>query len=225
VVAAVRAAQPGWVAFLEPSSSRNEGIATGLTAFDFPNVMYAPHSYDQSAEAGNGFDPSHRQMILDNVGALEAEAKALHAGLWIGEYGGVATAPGIADYMTAQYDAAGLVAGSTMYWADDKGDGYALLDSSGNEKPALLGALVRPYPERVAGDPLSYAFDAASSTFTLAYRPDLSSKLPTEIVVPERTYPNGYRVECGGCQYQMQSGELLVESPPAAGPAMIVLHP
>jgi endoglycosylceramidase len=55
VVHAVRAAAPGWVAFLEPSSSRNAGIATGLTAFDFPDVMYAPHAYDTGAESGAGF--------------------------------------------------------------------------------------------------------------------------------------------------------------------------
>src|SRR5581483_239991 len=145
VVAAVRAAAPGWVAFLEPSSSRNTGVATGLTAFPFPDVMYAPHSYDQAAEGGGGFDPSHRQQILDNVAALAVEAHALHAGLWIGEYGGSPSAPGIAEYMTAQYDAAGQAAGGTMYWAYDKGDGYSLLAADGTEKTALTDVLVRPY--------------------------------------------------------------------------------
>ncbi|HEX8951354.1 MAG TPA: cellulase family glycosylhydrolase, partial [Polyangia bacterium] len=102
VVKAVRAEAPGWVAFLEPSASRNGGIPTGLTApFAFGDVMYAPHSYDQSAEGGGGFDPSHRQKILDNVAQLAGEARALDAGLWIGEYGGVASAPGIVEYMTA----------------------------------------------------------------------------------------------------------------------------
>ena len=177
------------------------------------------------AEGGGGFDPTHRQQILDNVAALAGEAQALHAGLWIGEYGGVADAPGIVEYMTAQYDAAGQVAGSTMYWAYDKSDGYALLDTDGNEKPLLVDTLVRPYPERVAGDPISYAFDAATSTFTLAYVPDTSLKLPTTIAVPARSYPNGYQVECGGCQYQMQDGELSIESPPAARPATVIVHP
>ncbi|MCU1277471.1 MAG: Endoglycoceramidase [bacterium] len=225
VVATVRAAAPGWVAFLEPSSSRNAGIASGLTAFEFSNVMYAPHSYDQSAEGGGGFDPAHRQQILDNVDKLAGEAHALHAGLWIGEYGGVATAPGIVEYMTAQYDAAGRVAGSTMYWAYDKSDGYALLNPDGSEKTTLLDTLVRPYPERVAGDPISYAFDAATSTFTLAYAPDASAKLPTEIVVPDRAYPNGYQVECGGCQYEKRSGALSIESPPGTGPATVIIRP
>jgi endoglycosylceramidase len=224
-VAAVRAVAPGWVAFLEPSASRNAGIASALTAFDFSDVMYAPHSYDQSAEGGGGFDPTHRQQVLDNVAKLAGEADALHAGLWIGEYGGVASAPGIVEYMTAQYDAAGQAAASTMYWAYDKSDGYALLDPDGNEKPTLVDVLVRPYPARVAGDPIAYAFDAASSTFTFSYAPDRALALPTEIVVPARRYPNGYTVECGGCRYEPRGDELVIDAPPSSNPAVIVIHP
>jgi endoglycosylceramidase len=213
VVGAVRGQAPGWVAFLEPSSSRNAGIATGLTAFDFRDVVYAPHSYDQSAEGGGGFDPTHRQQILDNVAKLAGEAHTLDAGLWIGEY------------MTAQYDAAGAVAAGTMYWAYDKSDGYAILAPDGSEKTALVDTLVRPYPERVAGDPIAYAFDAASATFTFTYSADASSKLATEIVVPDRAYPNGYRVDCGGCRYEKRSNALVIETAPPGSPATIVVTP
>ena len=68
-----------------------------------------------------------------------------HAGLWIGEYGGVATSPGIVDYMTAQYDAAGAAAASTMYWAYDDG-GYGFTNTDGSERQPLTDTLVRPYP-------------------------------------------------------------------------------
>ncbi len=225
VVKAVRAAAPGWVAFLEPSSARNAGVPTSLTTFDFANVMYAPHSYDSAAEGGGGFDPSHRQQILDNVAKLAGEARALDAGLWIGEYGGMANAPGIVEYMTAQYDAAGAVAGSTMYWSYDKSDGYGLLAPDGTEKPLLVDTVVRPYPLKVAGDPIAYAFDAATSTFTFQYTPDASSKLPTEIAVPDRVWPNGYSVDCGGCRYEIRSGELVLDTPPPGAPATVVIAP
>jgi len=225
VVTAVRAAAPGWVAFLEPSSSRNAGIATGLTApFDFADVMYAPHSYDQAAEGGGGFDPSHRQQILDNVAKLAGEARALDAGLWIGEYGGMASAPGIVEYMTAQYDAAGAVAGGTMYWAYDAG-GYGLVTADGSETPLLVDTVVRPYPDKVAGDPIAYAFDAASTTFTFTYAPDASAALPTELAVPDRIYPNGYRVDCGGCRYEKRPGALVLDTPPPGAQATVVVGP
>ena len=221
VVVAVRAVAPHWVAFLEPAASRNGGIATSLPVAPYPDVMYAPHSYDTTAESGGGFDPSHRQMILDNVADLAREAGDLHAGLWIGEYGGVATNPGIVDYMTAQYDAAGAVAGSTMYWSYDKSDGYSLLDVDGNEKPDLVNAVVRPYPERVAGTPVSYAYDAG--TFTLVMKVDASVTAPTLISVPARVYPNGYQVECGGCAATQQPGELSITG--LVGDVTVTLHP
>jgi len=70
--------------------------------------------------------------------------------------------------------------------------------------------LVRPYPERVAGDPISYAFDAATQTFTLTHSPDGSRK-PTEISVPTRVYPSGYQVDCD-CEYHVDGAELVIDS-------------
>jgi endoglycosylceramidase len=224
VVLAVREAAPSWVAFLEPSASRNLGFATTLPAPTFADVMYAPHSYDPMAENGEGFDPARRQVILDNVADLAYEAEQLGAGLWIGEYGGNAANPGIVDYMTAQYDAAAAVAGSTMYWSYDKSSGYGLLDVDGNEKPALLGALVRPYPERVAGIPIAYGFDPATSTFTVSYTPDGAITAPTVIVVPTRVYPSGYTVECDGCAYEQAANQLTITTPPHDSPATIVIR-
>ena len=222
VVAAVRAEAPDWVAFLEPSASRNTGLATQLTKFPFDNVMYAPHSYDAGAESGAGFDPAHRQAVLDNATELVAEASALHAGLWIGEYGGNATAPGIADYMTAEYDAAGTVAAGTMYWSYDKSGGYGLLNPDGSEKTALLDVVVRPYPDRVAGEPVVYGFDPATRTFTFTYVPAPGT---TAIAVPARVYPGGYTVDCGDCTFHTDGGELVIDTPPSSSSATVTIHP
>ena len=224
VVQAVREAAPDWVAFVEPSASRNGGIPTNLTEMPFADVVYAPHSYDSGAETGSGFDPTHRQIILDNATALAAEATALHAGLWIGEYGGNAADPGIVPYMTAEYDAAGAVAASTMYWAYDNSDGYSLLDIDGNEKTTLVDTVVRPYPERVAGTPISYAYDAPTQTFTFAYTPDGNPR-PTQISIAPRIYPFGYTVDCGGCGYEISTGQLSITSPPSDRPATVTLRP
>lgn len=224
VVTAVRKEAPHWVAFLEPSAARNGGLATSLKPFPFENVMYAPHSYDVTAESGGGFDAARAQRLKDHVADLALDAQNLGAGLWIGEYGGDAAAPGIVDYMTAQYDAAGAAAASTMYWAYDKGGAYSLLDAAGNEKPALLGVIVRPYPALVAGTPTAYAFDAATRTFTLEYAPDSSVSAPTRIIVPQRTYPTGYHVECD-CTYESDGDELVITKAPGGRAATITVRP
>jgi len=226
VVGAVREVAPDWVAFIEPSASSNGGIATKLVSLPFGDVVYSPHSYDPDAEAGGGFDETHRQKILDRLGELADEARTLKAALWIGEYGGMAASPGIVPYMTAQYDAAGSVGTGTMYWSYDKGDGgYSMLAADGSEKPELIGVLVRPYPEWIAGTPIAYAFDATTSRFSFAYKPDRAIAAPTQIVVPERVYPNGYTIECGGCAIEKAAGLVRILTPATTSSATVTITP
>lgn len=225
VVGAVRRTAPHFVAFLEPSASRNIGRATGLVKFPFDDVVYAPHAYDTDAERKGTFDAAHRPGLLANVAALADEAKALDAALWIGEYGG--RGDGIVDYMSAEYDGIGQVAASSMYWSYSKGGpgAYSMLLEDGSEKQPLVDTLVRPYPERVAGDPIAYAFDTPTSTFTMTYRSDASISAPTVLSIPARVYPNGFSVECGGCTSEKIAGGLRITSAPSANPATITLRP
>jgi endoglycosylceramidase len=225
VVAAVRGERPAWIAFLEPGSNRNVGIATSLVPFSYPDVVYSPHSYDRDAESGLGFDAAHRAAVIQNAADLAGEAKMLGAGLWVGEYGGMSDSPGITDYMDAEYAAFAAVAAGTTYWSYSKGGSYSVLDENGVEKKTLLAALVRPWPERVAGAPVSYGFDASTGTFTLTYQPDPAIGAPTVIRVPERAYPNGYKVECGGCTTERAPGELRVVKPQAGASVTVTLHP
>ncbi|HTJ83718.1 MAG TPA: cellulase family glycosylhydrolase [Polyangiaceae bacterium] len=225
LVPKIREIRPKWIAFLEPASSRNLGVRTGLTKMPFADVVYAPHSYDRDAESGMGFDPAQRDVVLANARDLAGEASALGAGLWIGEYGGMADAPGIVEYMTAEYDAFGATAAGTTYWAYDEGGGYSMLDADGTEREPLVSTLIRPWPERVAGDPVSYAFDAATSTFTLTYRPDRSIAAPTVISIPPRVYPDGFTVECDGCASTAIQGALEITTPPRGDDAVVTLVP
>jgi endoglycosylceramidase len=224
VVAAVRAERPGWLAFTEPSSSRNIGVPTGLTKMSFDDVVYAPHSYDRNAESGAGFDPSNRAEVLTNGAALATEATSLDAALWVGEYGGMHDAPGLTYYMTAEYDAFAAVAAGTTYWSYDEGGSYSVLNADGSERP-VLDMIVRPWPERVAGDPVSYAFDVAKSTFALRYKPNRALTAPTVISVPARVYPHGYTVACGGCATKAGAGLLQITSAPPGDVAEVTLTP
>ncbi|MBK8938829.1 MAG: hypothetical protein IPM79_14680 [Polyangiaceae bacterium] len=178
----------------------------------FADVVYSPHSYDSEAESGMGFDSRAATRCFANARDLAEEAEAL-AGLWIGEYGAWPTRRASSS-MTAEYDAFGALAAGTTYWAYDRGGGYSLLDDEGAEREPLVSTLVRPWPERVAGDPLSYAFDAATSTFTLSYRADPAISAPTETVL-SRVYPSGYAVQCDGCEIEEAGPILRVTSPPS----------
>jgi endoglycosylceramidase len=226
VATAVRAEAPSWLVFAEPGASRNVGYPSHLPRLPFDGVVYAPHSYDNDAEGGAGFDPGHRAAILQKLVDYRAEADAIGAALWIGEYGGQADKPGITEYMSAQYDAAGAVGAGTTYWSFDEGDGgYSLLAADGSEKAVLADVLARPYPSRVAGDLQGYDFDAATRTATIRFAPDRAIATPTEIVVPARAYPSGVAVDCGGCDAAVLPGLVQLRTPPPGDRATVVLRP
>jgi endoglycosylceramidase len=225
VTRAIRERAPNWLAFIEPFAGRNLGFKTSLVPFSLPGAVYSPHAYDNSAESGTGFDPSSRAAFIARIEQLKQEADELGAPLWIGEYGGTATSPGIDAYMDAACDGADGVSAGSEYWAYDADEGYALLDPNQNEKAILLDQVVRPYPSREAGTPLGSVWDSTTRTLTVTYRADARVHAPTEISVPPRSYPNDYQVSCEGCETEKQPGKLLVTRAPSGEPSVLTLTP
>lgn len=223
VAAGVRAEAPHWVAFLEPSAAKNLGFALALPPFSIENAVYAPHAYDPSAEQGEGFDPSAHAALVGRIEGLALEATELGAPLWIGEYGGNADHAGISEYMDAIYVGSGRAAAGSMYWAYDRDDSYGLLRPDGSEKTVLLDAVVRPFPMRVAGQPLEYAYDGAARRFSFSWIP--ASKGETEISVPERALASGYQATCSGCELTREPGRLRVTSAPSGQETTLILEP
>jgi hypothetical protein len=64
-----------------------------------------------------------------------------------------------------------------------------------NSGGRALQAVVRPYPMRIAGEPLRVAFHVAKKEFTFAFRHDPRVSAPTEIFVPRLHYGEDYGVE------------------------------
>lgn len=211
LIPAVRAERPEWVAFLEPAASRNLGTPTGLAPLPFADVVYSPHSYDRAAESGMGFSVELRAEVLQNFADLRLEADALGAALWIGEYGGTTGSPGIAEYMDAEQDGAGGVLAGSTYWSYDADDGYGFLDAAGQVKDVLVSALLRPFPERVAGEVVSLSWDDAN-VMTLVYRPNRAIEAPTTILVPG-LLSDGPTVECDDCVVSASRGGVYLDAP------------
>jgi endoglycosylceramidase len=78
--------------------------------------------------------------------------------------------------------------------------------SASNAKQPKLDALVVPYPQAIAGTPESYAFDRSTDTMTMTYSTRavpgarLARGALTQIFVPRRHYPTGYRVHVSGAR-------------------------
>lgn len=92
------------------------------------------------------------------------------------------------------------------YWSYDPG-GWGIWER--NEEGDVVerenaNALVRPYPQRVAGIPRSFSYNPDTRAFDLAFDPSPSATLPTEIYLPAgRHYPEGWSLsgcdEADGC--------------------------
>jgi endoglycosylceramidase len=102
-----------------------------------------------------------------------------------------------------------------------------------NVRDAKLGVLSRPYPQAVAGTPLSYGIDPSADRFGLTYStvgPGAKVFGPsarTEIFVPQRRYPSGYDVDVDGAAIASadDAGTLLLAACPGAARVTVSVSP
>jgi hypothetical protein len=83
-----------------------------------------------------------------------------------------------------------------------------------NDGGRALKAAVRPYPQKVAGDPISMSFDIASKKFQFSFHGQPEIESPTEVYIPQIQYPNGCRVELSDGGFELdQENQLLTYRP------------
>lgn len=79
-----------------------------------------------------------------------------------------------------------------------------------NSGGRALSAVVRPYAQKVAGEPLNMRFDPERGIFTFSFRHDNTITEPTELYVPNSQFPAGYRVEVTDGEYDINRDEQTV---------------
>ena len=79
-----------------------------------------------------------------------------------------------------------------------------------NSGGRALEALVRPWPRRIAGQPLALRFNIKTREFTFSFKPDPDATAPTEIFVPAYQYPQGYVILVSAGRFSVDPGRQLV---------------
>lgn len=201
--------------FFEPTATRNlTDVAIGLSLpfTSYPNIVYAPHIYthvftlDTLVPGGllsDVFPLGYGQATF----TADAEARALGAALFIGEYGNSNNLDGTdLSHETAALDAATV--GSALWsWKGNCGPGataaqcepglWSMFYADPSSPPAQNGALIptrvtyvsRVYPRATAGRLISFAYQPVSKSFTMAATSSDpvtpgSRRRETEIYVP-----------------------------------------
>jgi endoglycosylceramidase len=180
MIAAIREVDPdGWI-FYEPRvAAPANGQPSFILELDDPReggarIAYAPHLYSVQMEFNKGYTPA-TDVTLENWEAnRNIETEAQEAPLLLGEWGFDPEWPNADLFMRE------------------------LLDMGEVVERENADALVRPYPQRVAGIPRAFSYDPDTRVFELGFDPSPSATVPSEIYLPAtRHYADGWSIE--GC--------------------------
>ncbi|NOY91909.1 MAG: glycoside hydrolase family 5 protein [Deltaproteobacteria bacterium] len=201
VIDAIRREDADTYLFYEPRYGfPGAGAASYLPTLSDPRegearLVMAPHLYSIGLEATGAYGPGD-STVPDWEARRGLESGAAGTPVVLGEWG--------LDWSTTDADRFGedvvsmadrLMAG-WAYWSYDPGS-WGFWDPATQTETGGVAHLVRPYPRRVAGEPLAFSWDAAAGVFSLRWRGAPEVTAPTELVLPARLFPEGYDVDLG----------------------------
>jgi len=225
MIEAVRSVdEDGWI-FYEP---RVAAPANGQRSFiekledpreGEPRIAYAPHLYSVKFEFEQQYTPAADDTLEDWEASRTVETEAQEAPLLLGEWGFDPDWPGADQFRQELLDMGDRMMLGWTYWSYDPwGWGIWESDAEGNfvRERESANALVRPYPQRVAGIPRSFSYDSNTRSFDLSFDPSPSATLPTEIYLPAtRHYPEGWSLsgcdEASGCRSRWNAETEILE--------------
>jgi endoglycosylceramidase len=206
--AAIRSTDRRTLVFYEPNVAFDFGFMTNVGGLRDPRAVFSFHNYCLTNE-GSGCS-SHAQPFA----YAAAHVAQTHEASMLTEFGATNSASDLGTMLTL----ADTYRVSWQEWAytgydptTAGGDSQAIVinprrpPTGSNLALSTIRALVEPYPQVVAGTPLSWHFDRHASTFTLRYvvaraggsgvfRPESV----TEIAAPSLIYGRGYAATVSG---------------------------
>lgn len=200
VATRIREVAPKLPVFFEPTGVRNiTDTDLASPVFPFSNTVYSPHIYTNVFE--DGWANEDASLVQASVAGARVEATAHSAALYVGEFGHDNTTHG-ALYVTTAMDAMDVNRASWAYWVYEEWsqDSWGLYDAAASGRVALRSAradlMARAYPAAIAGHVESFVYVPATKTLTVTVSAPTSGE--HVLAAPERTYPSGVEVRCGG---------------------------
>jgi endoglycosylceramidase len=226
MTARLQASAPDALVFFDGTGVDGVLVSTSVGLPSGSGLVFAPHYYQAAALGGTSPSPA---LVQGSLQEWQQRGSTWNVPVFLGEFGASNPTPDVEAYISAHYDALDALAMSGTQWEYStstelwNGEDLSLCAADGTENPQAQ-AIVRPYARAVAGDSVTFSFDASSSTATLTYAPTAGGV--TEVAVPARAYPAGYTVAItGGCADSSQAGRLLVQADTGAGMVTVTIAP
>jgi len=204
---AIRSVDARTLVFYEPYVTFNFGYPDGVGALGDPRAVFAWHDYCL-APSPDGCSSNETTMQV-----AAARVAKTREGTFMTEYGATSSAPSL-RLMVSLADKYMV---PWMYWSyctcsDPTGspDEGMVLDPSkrktaANLRTTVVDSIVEPYPQVIAGTPVSWGFDHSSRAFKFMFTTARASGhgtfapgALTEISTPALAFPHGYSVKASG---------------------------
>ena len=231
-----------WILFEPRYGAPGDGGRTWFTELVDPRpgarrIGMAPHMYVFATEATLTYTDANARRVLDWERERLEEVERLEISMWLGEFGTFAGVENVDRYMTDLVDMTERMMIGYAYWSWDCG-GFGLLAWPPDEDGfcadgPLMPQIVRPYPQAIAGTPVSFGFDGDTRTLTVAYERDGRVSGPTEIFTAQELVYDGARPEVtvagAGTDWSVAWDDTrqlaLVTVGPGADPVTITVQP
>ncbi|WP_426404261.1 cellulase family glycosylhydrolase [Streptomyces sp. R-07] len=157
----------GWL-FVEPTPIVGEGVPTGLGRIDDPKVVYAPHFYNSTMEAGGDYDPA-AGWVENYEAAVTLYPKEYKVPVVVGEWGPLNNSlPHMNRFYREAMASLGRYSSGWTGWEWCYGGGYCAVDGTGAFR-TNKELTAEPYAEAVAGRVRSAAYDSSTGVYRLSY--------------------------------------------------------
>jgi len=183
--------------FIEPRIVHSVGVNSFLpkildTRPDEQRLVYAPHIYPVGIHEGQPYSNADKEMVAAWEENRKREVSFQEMPMLIGEMGVSPTTIGFNNYLNDLLDIADKFKAGWAYYSSDPG-GWGPLNYDKTESP-ILPILLRPYPRATAGNLLYYNYEPNSRVYSMEILPDKNITAPTEIFIPIRHYPTGWKI-------------------------------
>uniref|UniRef100_UPI00321756CA cellulase family glycosylhydrolase n=1 Tax=uncultured Draconibacterium sp. TaxID=1573823 RepID=UPI00321756CA len=181
VADAIREVDTNHILFLNHNYFVNTGVSTALEATKLPdgtrdpNVAYAAHGYDLVVDTKEVENPSYERVefIFDRIAE---SGKRMNMPVLVGEWGALhGKSPKMIETARHLVNIMEKYNFNNTYWAyyNDIGD-----------YPYFKNAIIRPYPQRIAGNLIEYDYNFSTGEFTCVWEETGAQNEPTVIYVP-----------------------------------------